>query len=303
MTQHVVRPTWFIVGAPKAGTAAWYTYLKAHPQVYLPAAREVHHFADDLLPPGHRMRDQRFVQSLYREAKPHQSVGQVGIFYMYSDVAARRIHAFDPKAKIIAMIRNPVDLMYSLHGQLLYNGEEDLVDFAEALLAESDRAAGRRPVPPSGTLNKFRYREIAKMAAQLERYFALFPRDQIQVVVYDDIASDTRATFEKTLDFLGLPPPAGATYGRINTAKEPRSTVVRDLLLHNPPRPVRTLGRLVPNRVRWELRDAIRRRNTRTVERPPMAAELRSALQREFTPEVDRLSELTGRDLSPWYTS
>ena len=126
-------PDFFIVGAPKCGTTAMYEWLQAHPDVFVPV-KEIHYFGRDL---AHR----RPEVSAARYAELYEGVGEriagdVAVWYLLSESAAEEIHALNPDARIIIMLRRPAEMLHSLHSQLVYSGDEDIEDFEEALAAD-----------------------------------------------------------------------------------------------------------------------------------------------------------------------
>jgi len=138
-------PDFFIVGAPKCGTTAMSDYLRQHPEIYMPQRKEPHFFGSDLdAPYPYFIRDKEQYFSLFAEAKDEKRVGEASVWYLYSKRAAFEIKEFCPTASIIIMLRNPVDMIYSLHSQRLFTGNEDIPDFEEALEAEEDRKRGLR---------------------------------------------------------------------------------------------------------------------------------------------------------------
>ena len=119
-----------------------------------------------------------------------ETVGEASITYLYSSTAAREIHTFNPHSRIMIMLRDPVEMMYSLHSQLLFTGVEDIEDFEEALDAEPERRQGRC-IPPGARIVDFLfYRRFSDYAPQLQRYIEIFGRDAIHVVLFDDLRDD-----------------------------------------------------------------------------------------------------------------
>jgi len=112
----------------------------------MPFHKEPLYFGDDLTRRYGRMSEEQYL-ALFREARTSQRVGEASSWYLYSTSAAREIAAFAPEARIIVMIRNPVDVMYAEHSQLIFNVEEDITDFGAALAAEPERRRGER-MPP-----------------------------------------------------------------------------------------------------------------------------------------------------------
>ena len=196
-------PDFFIVGAPKCGTTALYDYLRQHPQVFMPFHKEPLFFGSDLHHRYGKLTPTEYA-ALFRAAGAEQRVGEASAWYLYSATAAREICEASPQARIIIMLRNPVDVMYAQHSQLLFNQQEEITDFREALAAEEDRMAGRRlPPGPLRPENLF-YRRMVRFSEQVERYLAAFDRDRVHIIVHDDMQDDTPKAFRETLRFLGV---------------------------------------------------------------------------------------------------
>lgn len=294
-------PDFFVVGAPKCGTSALTHYLNQHPEIFMPEGRDPTYFGSDL----YRENQLTFPEYLlfFKGASGAKRIGETSVWYLYSRRAAEEIREFDPESRIIVMIRNPVDKMYSHHSQLLYSGNEDIADFEAALEAEPYRKKGLR-IPatnhrPEGLL----YRETARFSVQVERYVEAFGWERLHVVLYDDFERDVLGTYRRALEFLGVRPDFEPKPRIVNPNKRTRSKTLRNLL-QEPPETVRALVKsTLPGAVRYMLKETARRFNTRYEPRPPMDQNLRRRLQVEFAPEVEHLGELLGRDLSHWSRS
>jgi hypothetical protein len=299
-------PNLFIVGAPKSGTTALASYLGAHPDVFV-AGKELSYFGSDLnfrTTKGGRWRIgyDTYLEWFGRHGDAKYRTDR-SVFYLSSTRAAAEIHAFDPESRIIALLRNPVDQMHSQHSEMLFQGDEDIASFDEALAAEEDRKHGALVPPACQKVFGLLYRDIARYADQVERYLSVLGRDRVCVLLYDDLVADPGATYRRVLEFLDVDPSHRPEFEVVNANKVVRSTRVRDLLRQAPPG-LRRMGRLV---VSDEFaRAALRRRlhvlNTRGQSRPPMAPGLRRQLIEEFAPEVQRLETLLDRDLKTWMT-
>ena len=298
------QPNLFLVGAPKSGTTALGTYLGSHPDVFV-APAELSYFGSDLDFRTRAGAPWRIPWDRYLEwFAGHEDVryrADRSVFYLYSRRAAKEIHDYDPSSRIVAMVRNPVDQMYSEHSEMRYLGGEDLADFAEALGAEADRKAGRRI--PEGCQHAFGlfYRDIVRYAEQLERYLALFGTDQVHVVVYDDLAADAAGTYRTVLEFLGVDATHEPELAVVNANKAVRSPALHRVLGRASPA-VRRAGRLlVPGAARRaQLRRRLDALNTVQRPRPPLDPGLRAELAAELEPEVRRLEALLGRELPSW---
>ena len=292
-------PDFYIVGAFKCGTTALYDYLRPHPQIFMPFHKEPLFFGDDLTRRYGRMtRDQ--YEALFAGARPGQRIGEASAWYLYSRSAAQEIKAAAPEAQIIVMLRNPVDVMYAQHSQLLFNVEEDIADFGEALAAEPARHRGEQMPPGPIRVEDLFYRESVRFADQLQRYHEAFGRERVLTIVFDDFRSDTPGTYQRVLEFLGVDPAFTPKFVVSNPNKRVRFPALQRLV-YQPPGP---LLKLVPIIRRFPLahtvRDRVLRINSAAQRRPPMDPQLRARLLAEFTPDIRRLGELIGRDLSGW---
>ena len=298
----MTRPDFFIVGAFKAGTTSLYDYLRQHPQVFMPFHKEPMYFGADLDARYRRMSEDEYLQ-LFADARTGQRVGEASPWYLYSASAAREIKAFAPEAQAIVMLRNPVDVMYAQHSQLLFNQREDLADFGEALAAEPDRRAGRRI--PAGALRReaLFYRHSVRFAEQLARYLDVFGRERVHVIVHDDLVGDTARVVRDAFAFLGVDPNASVDLHVLNPNRRARSGLVQRLIFR-PPGPLR---RVVPALRRFplvhRLRDTLVSANSGPEARRAMDPELRRQLTAALAPAVEALGTLIGRDLSAWSRS
>jgi hypothetical protein len=295
------RPDFYIIGAPKAGTTAMYEYLRQHPQIYMPERKELRYFGSDL-----EIRDRTPLTleqylDYFRDAGDAARVGTAYVWYLYSSNAAREIHEFAPHASVLVMLRNPVDAIYALHSENLFNGNEDIADIRAALAAEPDRRAGRRIPPHSHLVQGLFYSEVPRYSRQLERYFDVFGRDCVHVIIFDDFVSDPAAAYRETLAFLGVDTAfSPREFAVINANKRVRSEAFRHWLSHPPHLPRRIIRATVPQRLRRGAYELAKRANVTTPARPPMPADLRQQLRDQFAPEIDRLGRLLGRDLNAW---
>jgi hypothetical protein len=296
-------PDFFIVGAPKCGTTALATYLSQHPDVFFSTPKELGYFGNDI----HHGRRPRLPEAGYLshfvDAGRQKRVGEGSTVYLYSASAPSEIKVFNPTARIIVMLRNPVDMMYSLHSELLFRGTENIADFAAALGAEEERRTNARiPVEVNVTAT-LQYRRAATFSPHLKRYIDVFGRPNVHVTIYDDLNRDAGSVYNGILRFLELDPDARSSFSVFNPNKHIKNAPLHRLLV-KPPAAVRALARaLLPIGLREKIFAGVRRMNTTPRTRPPMDPQLRKGLQGEFVPEVERLGEILGRDLSSWCRS
>jgi len=180
-----------------------------------------------------------------------------------------------------------------------------LPSFAEALAAEADRQAGRRLGRQTYFAQGLAYRQTARFTEQVQRYFEVFGRDRIKVILYDDFAATPAKVCRETLEFLELDPGALKTeFTVVNGARRVRSplakVVLGDPFLRSVALAVRPwLPRAVFTAMQ-KLEACFRRFNAKVEPRPCLDPHLREQLRAEFAPEIERLGRLLGRDLSFW---
>lgn len=293
------KPDFLIVGAPKCGTTALNAYLMQHPEIFLPKKKEIHFFGADLVFSAPRPNEQTYLAH-FSEANGEKRVGEAAVWYLYSKRAATEIKEFNPSTRIIIMLRNPVEMMYALHAQRLYNDNEDIYDFQEALAAENERKQGWRLYKNAANIMGFFYRDAATYTPQVQRYLQVFGRDNVHVIIFDDLKSATPQVYRDTCEFLEVDSQFLPQFSIVNANKSVRSKALRSLLRYPSPWALALLRSLVPTRPRHKLKDGLKRFNRKYEPRAPMNPELRRSLQAEFLPEVERLSALLKRDLTHW---
>lgn len=297
-------PTFFIVGAAKAGTTSLNDYLAQYSDIFVPAVKEMHFFGNDLQQKQRKNsslnRDQYL--SFFADMSDEKVAGEASVLYLKSETAACEIREFCPEAKIIVMLREPVQMLHALHAQLISQGDENILDFEEALNAEAERKQGKRlprgvTVPDDGLF----YREMAQLGTQLKRYFDVFPREQIHIIFFEDFVQDARCEVEKVRDFLGL---AHQKLQIDMSIKNPRSRPFSQHLtrfLYHPPKwSIRFAKFFFARDNLVKIQSILRKLNDRKAQKAPMPAYLHSKLSFEFADEVRKLEELTGRDLMLW---
>lgn len=294
----MTHPSFLIVGAPKCGTTAMTRYLEAHPDVFVAQRKDLHYFGSDLNFTRRPRRSAAQYAEHFADAAAARAVGEASVWYLYSEKAAEEIAAFDARMRIIIMLRQPVDMMHALYTQLRLNGlgDEDLPTFREALEAEPERAAGRR-IPANTPLPEaLLYRRVASFSEQVRRFQAVFPPEQLLILLQDDLKADTPATYRRTLAFLGVDETFEPSLERVNANKVVRSEGLRKLIAYTPS----SAKELIPTSLRRGLRKRVAKLNSRHAPRPPLDDDLRAMLQAEMASEIDALEGVIDRDLSGW---
>jgi hypothetical protein len=301
-------PDFFIVGHPKSGTTALYSMLKAHPQIYMPELKEPRFFASELRHPAPRSStgDPATLEeyrSLFQDARQDQRVGEASPQYLWSQAAPGHIAQLQPDARIIAILREPASFLRSLHLQFVQSYNETEKDLRKAIALEQARRRGEHIPRQSMRPQMLIYSEHVRYVEQLRRYHAVFPRDRVLVLIYDDFRRDNEASVRRVLRFLDVDDTAPIAVKEVNSSVGVRARGVHELVHtlsvgQGPiPRAVKAVtGTIAPRRLSRSTALAIRDRIFFTAPSPPDEA-LMLELRRRFKGEVVALGEYLGRDL------
>ena len=294
-------PEFFIVGAPKSGTTALHTYLRSLPDVFIPERKDRPFYAGDLDFRRWRLTPEEYADDL-RGGADAPILGHSCVWYLYSHRAAAEIHAANPNARIVIMLRDPVAMLHAQHSQFLYNGNEDIADFAQAIAAEPDRRRGRRIPRAAHFAQGLRYTDTARYADQVRRYLTTFGPDRVHAVLYDDFRADPRGTAARVAGWLGSAHvPADTPV--VNANKRIRSRRLQALLISPPAGRERAVHALLPRRLHGKVAPWLISRNVERRPRDEVPAPVRSRLERELAPDVQELGRLLDRDLDGWLTA
>ncbi len=290
----------FIAGAPKCGTTALFDYLASHPGVYIPPCKEPNYFCGDLALSGARTAGD--YEGLFGSAPARALTGDASAMYLYSEVAAERIMAYNASAKVIVMLRHPVEAAHSLYRALRSHGHEDARDFQRAWRLQADRLQGRGLPPRWPDAKTLQYGAIYRYAPQLRRLLRQVARGQCLFLVYEEFFAEPDRQFTRVLDFLSLPSePARTSFPRVNPAMETRSQHLQRLL-DAPPRWLTALGRPLQRLARaahlhpWQ---ALQRLNQYPGGRATLPAPFRRELEDYFAPDVAECEAILARGLWP----
>jgi hypothetical protein len=295
-----------IVGQPKSGTTALATFLGQHPQICMSIPKEPHYFATDLIEEsdafyGSRKyfdsRTEQDYAGFFAHCRPDQLRGEASTQYLLSKKAAANIRAVNPHARIFVMLREPVAFMHSLHQEHLNQTLEDEVDFARALEKEPLRKAGQSLPARVRCPSYLFYRERADYSTQLARYFEAFPREHVLVMTMEEFRSDNERHYRNALDLLGVDSQYVPEFGLVNVSRAPRSGWLNHAL--NTPALKHALSRALGPHRYVSMRDRVAGVVLKKQTRPELSPLLERELRDELAPEVDRVSELLGRDLRP----
>jgi Sulfotransferase family len=298
-------PDFFIIGAPKAGTTALHAALATHPQIFMSKVKEPKFFMYDGSRPvptkgpgdAHGIRESVWrrdrYEALFADAPPGRRRGESTAFYLHEPAALERIRGEVPDAKLIAIIRDPLDRAYSNWLHLWADGLEPIGDFVTAFDAEDDRIA-------AGWGFFWHYRRLGRYGEQLAALIELFPRDQLHLLRYRDLVDRPAATLNGICDFLGVERDLAGSVPPENIRRfVPPSTRTRAI---SPV--VRAGARLGAHLPYAWWREAsvplVRVLQRGGGPRPELSVETRRYLVAQFAGDIALLERITGDSYSDW---
>ena len=299
------RPNLFIVGAPKSGTSSLYHYLWQHPDVLMSSAKEPCYLAPDFFCDRYPKSEAEYLK-LFDDYSGELVVGEATSTYLYSKLAAKRIKQYAPDAKIIAMLRNPAEMVPSLHAQRLKEGWEYIRDLAMAMKAEDERRHGKR-IPKGFNFPKeyLLYSEFPKYCEQLSRYYSEFDRDKVHIIIFDDFVCRPDIEFVKVCRFLGISEKFKPEFTEENQASLPKYVPIHRALVLTMPylsKIKELMEKIAPRflvRV-FALPFRLLSRANMTEGRVAVAPDMEAFLNNYYSEEINNLGKLLKRDLSFW---
>jgi hypothetical protein len=291
-------PDFVIVGAARCGTTSLYAYLRQHPEVFMSPEKETDYFSLGDLPPDevprnaspYRARSRAEYEHLFAGAGAAGAVGEASPTYLFYPRSAARMQRVIPRAKLICILRDPVERAYSHYALARKMGFEVEEDFAAAVALEDERWAGDRSM-------RFTYTRASLYHDGLHELWSRFPRERTLLLLFHEFAADPAGTMRTVHEFVGVDPGFTPDVGVVhNRSMVPKSGLVREAFAR-PFRLRRFLQRNLPPRLVTRLGNAIMRPPAR------LAPDIRARLLPRFVDDVRRLETLIGRDLSPWRSS
>lgn len=285
-------PNFFIIGAPKAGTTALYSYLRQHPGIYLPETKEPHFFNEDH---NYGRGIEFYADAYFRQAGGFPLRGEATPMYMREHAAViprlKGLYAARP-LKFIVCLRNPIDRAFSHYHNAVATGREH-ESFERGLELEDERRGQNAKA-------WVQYAHEGFYDEQLAQWFAAYPREWFHFVITERLDEQRAEEIRKVLGFLGADPGFDIDSSkRENVIRKPRFAALTGL--YNPAHPLRPAARLVPKSLKRYLRGYMRDSNLVTADaRPEIRPDTREALRRRFEPHNRRLAAMLDLDLSGW---
>lgn len=294
-------PNFLVIGAGRSGTTSLHEYLRQHPDVYIPERKAPSHFycvgapspmslERRLSTRPHFVADARSYEALFDGRQRERAVGEVSPVYLASTAVAPRVVDRLGDVRVIAIFRNPIERVHARYVARRRDGLERTQSFAALVDAEC-----RRPLVLDDTAGT--YVASGFVSHVLQTYFDVIPPERVRCYLFDDLKADPGSIVADMTGFLGVDPEvpidSGVTHNRsqgIIAGSVTRTAWTRTALARTWLRPY------VPARVR----DGAFRFVTRRVQPEPIDPEVYAALSEVYRPEIARLEQMLGRDLSHW---
>lgn len=285
-------PSFFIVGAPKAGTTALYDYLSGHPEVCMSSDKEPNYFshheisAQGLYYQKKNPQTQEAYLALFQPGPGQLIAGEGSVSYLFYPEVATRIHAFNPDAKIIISLRDPVQRAFS-HYQM---------DYSLGLVKASfDEIVEQGATHPSLRLHYQQYIELGMYYHQVKRYLDLFPANQVLLLLHEDLLRHPVKQLSLLSSFLGIRyDESVAAFRQINVSGAPRSGLIKKLYQNESVR--KFIAGVVNEEVRLKIKSTLFSKKNL----PQLSTRARQALNKQYAVDLEQLAGLINKPLHHW---
>lgn len=297
-------PDFLLLGAPKAGTTALHVALARHPEIGMSSVKEPKYFLVNGPPPsgggpGDAKTYSEYVwrredyEALWDKAEPGQLLGESTTLYLADPQAHRRIYQTVPTAKLVAVLRDPVDRAHSNWSHLRSAGIEPVEDFPRAcMLGESRVSQGWGPF--------WNYLELGRYGTQLAHLYSLFPPEQVLLLMYRDIREHPVQTLDRVCAFLGVRTGLLSGLPSENVTAHVSNGLLNKTLL-KVVQGAEQGGGVMLSPVRHAVRSlAVKALQREQRTRPALSFEERRLLLPHFADDLERLEQITGRSFAHW---
>lgn len=313
-TEEKILPNFIVVGAAKSGTTSIYQYLKQHSQVYMSPVKETHFFSSDIDPKKFRpdyaqalnkdltayvngpmdkeifhafVTDWEIYKKLFKNATGKKAIGEVTNSYLFSTSAAANIKQYLPQTKVIMILRNPIERIFSHYLMDIRSGVEKL-PFKEAVIKDMNKN-------PKGWGISNVYVEIGMYSQQVKRFMEQFPKEQLMIILFDDFKKDAAGVMKNIFSFIGIDTETNIDFSvRYNKAFIPKSKWVGKI---NSQRKLKLfLKDLMPKSMKSLFKKAM----FTDKNLPVMSADEKQFLVDLYKEDISQLGKLLNRDLSNW---
>jgi hypothetical protein len=302
-------PDFFVVGAPRCGTTALCRYLARNPQICVSRPKEPHYFTRFTdFPPAEEVRRDYIDYFFNHRTKAHRVAGEGSVSYLYLPGVIENILHYNPEARFIVIVRNPLAMLPSYHLRMQYLLQEDEMDFEWAWQLQEARARGENVPKRCLDVRLLMYREVCNYGNQIEHLFRLTAPGQAHVIVFDDMMADMRAEYRKVVEFLGVDDDGQTEFESRNKAQMYRWRWLQQLFFLPVSKDIKKADILIRRKRKYN-EDGSKKNgpikwlteiNSIPMKPRPLSPRMRAALAEQLRPDVEHLSRLLQRDLGFW---
>jgi len=302
-------PDFFVVGAPRCGTTALCRYLARNPQICVSRPKEPHYFTRlTELPTAEEVKSDYIDRFFDHRTDAHRTVGEGSVSYLYLPGTIENILHYNPGARFIAIVRNPLAMLPSYHLRMQFLMQEDEMDFERAWNLQQARARGENLPKRCVDARLLMYRDVCNYGSQIEHLFRLIAPGQAHVIVFDDMLADMRTEYLKVVDFLGVDDDGQVEFETRNKAQMYRWRWLQQLFFLPVSKDMKKADILIRRKrkynedgskkngpIKW-----LTKLNSIPMNPQPLSPGMRAALAEQLSPDVEHLSRLLQRDMSFW---
>jgi hypothetical protein len=310
-----------IVGAPRCGTTTLSRWLLRRPEICFSKVKEPHFFTLVDLTAADDEQVKQAVENGYLAryfpncAETTKMLGEGSISYLYAPERLLPMLKVWPEARFVIAVRDPFEMLPSVHQRLLFQGDETESDLARAWRLQASRAAGRNIPQSCIDSRQLQYAEVVSLGKHVEKFFEVVGRERCYISVFDDLRTDPTSAYLSFLDFLGLPddgfrdfrprrPSRSFRFGWLQRLLKRPSLLTGAALAgeafvyrlgSGPPKPPSRTFQLLMG-----IRSKLLQWNEKPAKREELPPELRAEVRDLLRDDVRKLSRLIGRDLDQW---
>jgi len=305
----IKEPNFLVIGAGKSGTTSLYEYLNEHPEVFMSPVKETNFFAlegeqiidkkDDPEQMRHypwSVTDYKSYKNLFQNVTIEKAIGEVSPMYLYSNKAALNIKERLPNVKLIAILRQPTERLYSRYLHLARESRTPTSSIEDALDKKSIWWK-RNDLVQEGFYH-----------THLKKYYELFPKEQIHVILYDDFRANPQAVIRDIYQFIGV----DSSYSpNMNTEFNVSGFVANkklDKIIGQNSMVKSWITKVSPAFSRYMsgnkvIKSWVNQMRNKNLKRPPLSKTLKVQINEIYRSEIDKLQSLISKDLSHWQTN
>lgn len=291
-----MMPNFFIVGAAKSATTSVDRYLNEHPKIFMSPRKETHYFATDAMPREFKgmgdeslnqliVRDRSQYEGLFVDVKSQLIVGESSVYYMYYATTVTNIFSEIPDAKILIVLRNPIDRAFSAYLHLVKD-EREVLEFEKSMeLEQQRRDACYEPM--------WLFKELGLYYTQVKRYIDVFGREKVKVIFFEELEALPQKVLDEIFTFLGVEPYRVNTSVRYNPSGRRKFNKTYDFVTQ--PHPIKSLIKFfIPEMTRKKIQHRVL---NVILDKPVMNENTRKSLAEFFFDDVRKLEKLLDTNL------